>query len=222
MTADETPVAGEEPTVPSSLWRSSVILFIGHMLIGLGVLAALALGWRSPTPRRAPDSVWSWTGDGSATLTDNGYQLHLLQPNQRAWATAGQQVADFDLELNTRSLLSSEDVGYGLLYRYQNPANYYLFTVGGDGYYTIAVVQDSALTPLRVWQQWPHVRRGAAANRLRVRCEGEVCHFFINGESTATVVDDTFASGDLGLWAQTFSDDVLNVVFEDTLLWTLD
>ncbi|MGD9100379.1 MAG: hypothetical protein PVF45_07855, partial [Anaerolineae bacterium] len=108
------------------------------------------------------------------------------------------------------------------LYRYQDPANYYLFAIGGDGYYTIAVVQRGALIPLRTWQQWPHVRRGAATNRLRVRCTGTVCRFYVNGEFTAQITHDAFRAGDLGLWAQTFSDDALDVVFDEMRLWSLN
>lgn len=219
-------VNGEEPAVPPWLWRGGVGLLVTGMLVGLGLVAALALGWRSPTPHRAPDwtatgSAWDKHGDGTAILRDDGYRLYLSQPNQRAWAIAGQQVADFDLELDARSLIPSEDVGYGLLYRYQDPANHYLFAIGGDGYYTIAIVRKGTLTPLRVWQGWPHVRRGAAANRLRVRCEGATCRFYVNGEFTAEVMDNTFLAGDVGLWAQTFSDDALDVVFEEMRLWSL-
>jgi hypothetical protein len=239
-----------EPPVSPWLWQGSVGLLATVALIALGLVVALALGWRTPTPRRVPDwtatgSDWCEYGYGSAELaevgsaelaevgpaelaevgvasvTDGGYRLRLSQPDQRAWAVAGQQVADFDLELDARSLIASEDVGYGLLYRYQNPANHYLFAVGGDGYYTIAVVLEGTLTPLRAWQGWPHVRRGAATNRLRVRCEDAVCRFFINGEFAAEVIDDTFLAGDLGLWSQTFSDDALDVVFEKVRLWLL-
>jgi hypothetical protein len=224
-----------ERTSPSWLWWGNLGLLIVGGLLGLGLVAALALGWRSPTPIRAPDhtvksSAWQWHGDGATTVTDTGYQLHLSQPGQQAWAiptpgtqaAAIQQVDDFDLELDTRALISSADAGYGLLYRYQNPDNFYLFAIGSDGYYTIAVVQDGALIPLRAWQQWPHVRRGAATNRLRVRCKGSTCRFHINGEFTAEVIDDTFLAGGFGLWGQTFSDTILKVVFEETRLWSLN
>jgi hypothetical protein len=148
--------------------------------------------------------------------------LQLSSPDQSAWAIPGQQVGDFIIELEARSLFPSEDVGYGLLYRYQNQANYYVFAVGGDGYYTIAVVRKGTLTPLRDWQQWPHVRRGTATNQLRVRCEGARCDFYVNGEFTAQVTDETFLNGDVGLWGQTFSDETLDVIFEDIKLWMLD
>jgi hypothetical protein len=78
------------------------------------------------------------------------------------------------------------------------------------------------LTPLRAWQQWPHVRRGAATNRLRIRCHGALCRFFINGEFTAEIVDGTFLVGNVGLWAQSFSDNGLKVEFTGIRLWSLN
>lgn len=196
------------------------------LLVGLGLVAALALGWRSPTPRRPPDltaSDLAWTKHGAGHQPSSGVlRVRLEQPLQRAWAVAGQQIRNFDLELDLRALTPSQDVGYGLLYRYQDPDNYYLFAIGGDGYYTVAVVQDGALTPLRAWGQWPHVRRGAAANRLRARCVGEVCSFYVNGEFTTQITHDAFLTGDLGFWVQTFSDNALDVVLQELRLWLLN
>lgn len=217
----------EETLLPVWLWRGSLALLAVVTLIGLALVGALALGWRTPTPRRPPDwtasdSTWHTWGDGGWTMTTTGLFLQLSGPDQSAWAIPGQQVSDFTIELDARSLFPGEDVGYGLLYRYQNQANYYVFAVGGDGYYTIASVRKGTFTPLRDWQQWPHVHRGATTNRLRVRCEGATCYFYVNGEFTAQVTDETFLSGDVGLWGQTFSDDALDVVFEDIKLWVLD
>jgi hypothetical protein len=213
--------------VPVWLWRSILALVALVLLVGLGLVAALALGWRSPAPRRAPDwttsdLVWRQHGDGWMAIAETGYQVQLTGPERRAWAIATEPLADFELQLDVRSLLPSEDVGYGVLYRYQDTDNHYLFAIGGDGYYTVTLVRSGEPIPLHVWQQWPHVRRGAATNRLRIRCQGARCQFYVNDEFTTETADDTFLSGDLGLWAQTFSDDGLTVVFEELRVWRLD
>ncbi len=223
MTEQERP---GEP-VPSWLWWSGVGLLLIVLAAGLGSVAALALGWRSPTPLRAPDwtgadLAWRQQGDGLATAATDGYRIRLSNPDQRAWAVAGQRAADFDLELDTHAASSNGDVGYGVLYRYQDADNYYLFVIGNDGYYAIAIVREGKLTPFRTWQQWPHVHRGHAINRLRVRCEAMLCRFYINGEFTAEIVDDAFLDGHLGLWAQNFSNDSLEVVFDRIRLWSLE
>jgi hypothetical protein len=194
---------------------------------GLVVVAALALGWRSPTPRREPDWLagdltWSKRGTGLVNDTQDGFQIHLSQPNQHSWTVADQPVADFEVEFDTRALTTNQDVGYGVLFRYQDTENNYLFAIGNDGYYSIALRQDGILTALRAWQQWPHVHRGEKGNRLRVRCREEICRFFTNGEFTAEITADAFNSGRIGLWAQSFTNESLDVTFENIRLWSLE
>jgi len=189
----------QEPQVHIWLWRSGVSLSAAVLVIGLGLAAALALGWRSPTLRRAPDwtaddLTWKQYGDGTINFSPEGYQMRLSQPGNRTWA-----IAD-----------------------HQNASNHYLFAVGSDGYYTIAVVRDGELVPLRTWQEWPHVRRDTATNRLRVRCRGATCHFYINGEYTAEIINYTFLEGNLGVWAQSFSDTPLKVILDGMKLWALN
>lgn len=219
--------APEKSPVPIWSWRSSVYIFVAVLAIGMGLAVALASGWRSPTPQRAPDwngadLVWQKHGDGTATVSPDGYQMGLNGPDRRVWATSHRSVADFELELSVRSLVTCEDASHGLLYRYQDAANYYLFTIGGDGYFAIAVVRAGELIPLQPWQQWPHVRRGVATNRLRVHCQGAYCRFYINDEFTAEITDTAFLEGRIGLWAQTFSDEDLEVRFSGLRLWLLD
>lgn len=219
--------ASEEPRVAAWLWQSSIILLAMVLAGGLALVAALALGWRSPTPRRAPDWLgddlaWRQRGAGLVTATRDGYQMRLSQPDQRSWIIADQPFANFDLEIDTRAMAANQDVGYGVLFRYQDPENFYLFAIGNDGYYSIALVHDGDLAPLRAWQQWPHVHRGESTNRLRVQCNGVFCRFFINGEFTAEINANTFRTGRVGLWAQNFSNDSLDVVYENIRLWSLE
>jgi hypothetical protein len=216
----------QEALVPTWLWWGSVGFLVTVLVVGLGIVVALALGWRTPTPRRAPDWTaadlsWQGYGDGSATAVNSTYHIHLSQPDQRAWVVASQPVVDFDLEVDLRSRASNDDIGAGVLYRYQDGDNHYLFAVGSDGYYTIALVQEGELTPLHTWQQWPHIRRGDGTNRLRVQCIAALCRFYINGEFLTEIQDDAFLNGNTGLWAQNFTNDELDAVFEELRLWSL-
>lgn len=216
----------EEPQVHIWLWRSSACLFAVVLVIGLGLAMALALGWRSPTLRRAPDwtvddLTWKQYGNGTANLSAEGYQMRLSQSGNSIWAIA-QHLVDFDVELDLRALVPDSEADYGLLYRYQNASNHYLFAIGSDGYFAITLVQDSKAVQLHTWREWPHVRRGTATNRLRVRCQGATCHFYINNEYAAEIIDHTFLEGDLGVWAQSFSDTPLEVVLEGMRIWSLN
>jgi hypothetical protein len=54
-----------------------------------------------------------------------------------------------------------------------------------------------------------------------VTCAGASCDFTINDEFAATVEDDTWLTGDVGLWARGFDDEVA-VQFRGARLWTSD
>lgn len=217
----------DQADVPLWLWWSIVSLLIIVLAVGFGLAAALALGWRSPTPRRTPDwedadIQWTPYGEGLNTSSGAAYSLRLSQPEQRGWAVGDPWASDFDLELDARSSAPDENVDYGLLYRYQDPENYYRFGIGNDGYYYIGIVRDGKATAVRTWQQWPHVRRGDQTNRLRVRCKGPTCRFYINGEFTAEITDGAFREGKIGVWAESYSDQPLDVTWFGIRLWALD
>jgi hypothetical protein len=213
--------------VTSGTWNIVVGLFVLVLLAGMGLAAALALGWRSQIPRRDPDHSLSdlhlqAQGDGIQATTAAGYRVRLARPGQHGWASAGVNIGDFEVEVEVISTLPSEDVGFGLLYRYQDPDNHYLFAIGGDGYYTVALVRAGEISALREWEQFPHIRRGAATNRLRVHCRGSRCRFYINDEFAAEIDEGTYSRGDLALWAQTFSDRELELLFTSFRVWSVE
>ena len=176
-------------TVRRRLWRFHLGSLAAILLMGTGLIAGLSAGWRSPTPRRTPD--WTevdvdWRQNDAATQkgAGKGYRIPLGTAGQPTQILSSWPTQDFIAELELAPLVSGEDAEYGLLFRYQNPADYYLFAVGGDGYYTIVAVHDGEPTALKDWQQWPHVHRGVASNRLRVHCQERRCRFYINDEFT--------------------------------------
>jgi hypothetical protein len=216
-----------ELPVSRKVWWITVSLFFGVLTVGLALAIALAAGLRKPTPNRAPD----WTGaDLNWQLVDNGIitdtagriHLRLSQPNQQLLAVMDQAMAHLELQIDARPFGSSEEIDYGLLFRYQDAKNHYIFGVSGDGYYGITLVQDAERIPLRAWQEWPHVRRGNASNRLRIRCHETICQFYINGEFTAQIDDDTFENGNIGLWMESFATNSADVMFDNIQLWSLD
>jgi hypothetical protein len=193
-------------------WRVSVGLVTAALAAALLLIVALALGWNDPRPGRAPD--WE----------DSSHPRRLTAAaDQTTSSLLGQPGGDFTFQVIARPLASPESgfYGYGLVYRAQDANHYYAFAVGGDGYYAILRVVRGVETPLVTWQQFPHVRRGRRENRLRVTCAGPSCDFRINDEYAATVEDDTWLTGDVGLWARGFDDEVA-VQFDSARLWTSD
>jgi hypothetical protein len=129
---------------------------------------------------------------------------------------------DFTLEVEATPLYGPESGfnGYGLVYRAQDTTHYYTFAVGSDGYYAILRIANEDETALAEWQQFPHVHRRQGANRLRVTCAGNICHFYINDEYAVAVEDDTWLSGDVGLWVRSFGNERVGIRFLSARTWT--
>jgi hypothetical protein len=166
---------------------------VGIVSAGLALILALAVGWNDPRPHRPPD--WQATGLPLDVAAPPGQDAH-------AWVD--QTASDVSFEVLAMPVSGPDFNGYGVLIRALDEGNGYVFAVSGDGYYTVLRLEDGQETALVDWQQFPHVRRGQAANRLRVTCVGATCHFTINDEYAAEVTDSTYPAGRLGLWARSF------------------
>jgi hypothetical protein len=192
------------------LWHGGVGLLILTLMGGLTLIVALLLGLNSPRPMRPPD----WQAAGLPLYLE-------AAPNATALTLLGWSYDDFTLEVEA-VLLSGPDSGfdgYGLLYRAQDDAHYYAFAIGSDGYYAVLRIDGDEETALVDWQQFPHVRRGTQANRLRVTCEGAICRFYINDEYATIVEDITWLGGDVGLWARSFDGGAVTVQVGSARIW---
>lgn len=183
---------------------------VGVLGVGLALIVALAFGWNNPRPPRLPD----WQAPGlPLTLTALADEPTAL--------LLGRDLDDGTFEIVAAPVAGDEFNAYGLLYRAQDEQHGYVFAVGSDGYFAVMEWADGAATVLVDWQQFPHVHRGRAANRLRVTCVGTTCHYYINDEYATTVTDASYASGQVGLWLQGHSKGALEVEFQRAHIWSL-
>ena len=190
------------------LWNTALTLISLALVAALALIIALALGWNSPRPNRPPD----WEASGLPRRL-------VASPGHTTVALLGYPISDLTLETEMLPLYGPDFNGYGLVYRAQDEAHYFAFAVGSDGYYAVLRVAGDEETPLVDWQQFPHIRRGQQANRLRVACAGPTCHFFINDEYATTIEDDTWLAGDVGLWVHSFRDADVAIQFRDVRAW---
>lgn len=195
--------------IDSRLWHTGVGVVAAVLAVALALIIALTLGWNNPRPARPPD----WTAPDLPRQLQAG-------PNETTASLLGQPGSDSAFEVIARPFSGPDSgfYGYGLVYRAPDPDHYYAFAVGGDGYYAVLRVAGDEEIPLVDWQQFPHIRRGRQANRLRVTCAGAACHYTINDEYAATVEDDTWLVGDVGLWVRGF-DEGAAVRFLNARLW---
>lgn len=154
-------------------------------------------------------AVFSRPG-GAAALENAAMRLTVSQPGQMWWSNPGREFADVVISAEARQVDGSNDNAYGLICRYQNEENFYVFLVSGDGYYTIAKYQSGTenviyLTEGGQFQPSDVINIGVASNELRATCAGPQLSLEVNGVPLVSVTDPTFVTGDIGVAAGTLA-----------------
>jgi hypothetical protein len=173
---------------------------------------------------RSDDGHWemenSETSERSYQLST--YRLNVLEPQTIAWSLGDLTVADFYLEVDAFHSAGPLDNEFGLLFRYVDKDNFYLYGASSDGYYTLQKLEDGEWIDLTPWTKSDLVNTGElAGNTLGIWAEGERITILLNGEVLETVEDDSFASGQVGLVVGTFDEGDAEIAFDDLMLWDL-
>jgi hypothetical protein len=208
--------------VSSRAWRIAVAVLV--VIIGVTGLAAIAIAIRPDVRRAAP--IWSdefdsvsreWTidpGDGEAAA--GRLHLHPTRPGANALAMHALPVDDFVVETQAGVVAGPPDNGYGIVVGSADEMT--AFLVGGDGYFSVRRRVDGRWSEAQPWRQWPHVRRGEAANTLRIECHAAECAFYVNDELTAREAV-AHARSLIGAIAQRYSEERLEVEFDYLNVW---
>ena len=76
----------------------------------------------------------------------------------------------------------------------------YAFVIGKDGFYQILKIRDCSLYTLKDWTKSDAINQGEyTSNVLKVSAYGTTMDFFINGFYVATIVDQEYTKGNVGV-----------------------
>ena len=151
-------------------------------------------GW----PTREDDS-----GIVGYDLAAQEYIIALNNAMSTTWyvnARAG-SFSTFCLSVNAKQAEGAEEASYGVVFRYQNEDNFYLFTVTGDGHYSLHKRVDGLFIPLISHQAHSAINSMQSPNQLEVMAKGEEISLYANRQLLITVSDATFSDGLVGLFA---------------------
>lgn len=159
-------------------------------------------------------------GGAVAAVTDGVMQLTTSQVGSLWWTNPNRSFDDVVITVDTEQISGPDNNAYGIICRYQDPENFYLFLISGDGYYAIGKYQSGSeqvlyLTPNNEYQPSEAINQGAASNRLEVRCVGNELSLTINGMPQPAVTDPTFVVGDVGLGVSTLEAGTAVVEFDN-------
>ena len=141
------------------------------------------------------------------------------QPNQIWWTNPGKEWENVTVRVQARQAGGPDDNAFGLICRYQNEQNFYLFLVSGDGYYVIAKYQSGSavqyISGNGQFQYSDAINQGVAPNDLEASCIANQLSLRVNGILVATVTDPTFVQGDVGLGASPLEPGTTVIEFDD-------
>ncbi|HXG52898.1 MAG TPA: hypothetical protein VNN77_15985 [candidate division Zixibacteria bacterium] len=122
-------------------------------------------------------------------------------------------LADLRIEVKFKPIAGECDQGGGLVFRYQDPENYYVLRANA--------LDDFALFKCVKNQRWPLRRfyvRSDEWQRIMVECRGPFISGYWNDRLLIEARDETFGAGRVGLW--TISDSVGH--FDDLTITPLE
>jgi hypothetical protein len=104
--------------------------------------------------------------------------------DQVVWSTLDRKFSDFDLRVTTQLIAGPVDQNqYGVIFRYRDTQNFYVFRITSDGYYLLAKVENGIQDKVSDWGQTDAIRQGSdAANEVRIIARGDEFRFFVNGQ----------------------------------------
>ncbi len=154
---------------------------------------------------------WAEYTDGGTTvgIEDGTLQISSSQQGQFWWTNPGREFSDVIIITQARQASGPDDNAYGVICRYQDRENFYIFLISGDGYYAIGKYQTGSSQVLYLTENGQYVysdviNQGIATNEIRASCVGNQLSLAVNGIPLVTVTDPTFVNGDVGVGVTTF------------------
>jgi len=165
------------------------------------------------------DATSGWTDESDDTgawgYRDGVYFITVSAPDWMKWATAGYDFDDFTLQVDAQQTVGVGDNEYGVIFRYVDENNFYSFDVSGDGSFSLFKQENDEWVTVVDWQESADINPTGELNHLKVTCQGDRITLYANGHELATVTDDSFAQGDIGLFAGTFDEPEVEAIFDN-------
>lgn len=170
-------------------------------------------------------SGWTTGNDGtiSCLFGNNAYHVSALVPYKLAGCTPRKFGALNNLAYQVQMTIVRGDEG-GIIFRLISPTakqqqQNYFFTLNRSGIYTLWTV--SAQYKILLHRSSPAIKTGLNQfNQLTVIAQRKQIVLYINKQYVASIIDNSAASGTIGLFASSLPD-TTEVVFSDLKVWKL-
>ena len=172
---------------------------------------------------------WSEKDDNETYrgVMDGEYVMQIRKGATLEWENLDQEFSDVELTINAMDIGVAQDGSYGLICHYQDELNYYLASIGKDGYYFISKTIKGDNFLLIGGEDGSYFRTdkidpSADVYQIGMNCvEGEIS-LLLDNEVLGSVQDDTFTSGDVGFFAISFAQTPIQINFDRLTIKEVD
>lgn len=148
--------------------------------------------------------LWAIGDAGDSIVNIAGGILTYTQKSPGSYSVRiiGRQGDDFYAEVGATPPSNCGTLDkYGLIFRAQDVANYYVFQLDCEGRYRLLRFGGTAANPLIDWTASSAITRGSRAfNVLGVQTKGPTMTLFVNQTKLDTATDSAYSTGRFGLW----------------------
>lgn len=155
-----------------------------------------------------PEGFWPWQGQWQVVPAPEPEKGHVLRQGRPTlpWAVifatgAGREVRDATVRVRLMPLTGIADQSGGIVFRVQDPENYYLVRPNAiEDNFRLYVVKDGVRTTLADLRVTPPAAK--AWHVLEVTFAGETLRATLDGKNAIEARDATYGSGWCGLWTK--------------------
>jgi hypothetical protein len=158
--------------------------------------------------------------NGSLGYADGAYEMLVQSASYDLLAVSGQIYRNVQIEVDATRSAGPVDNRFGLICRFQDMDNFYIFIISSDGYYAIGIIKDGAASLLgqEMMAFSAAIVQGSGHNHLRFDCIGNTLTGYINGQTIAITNDANFSDGDAGLITGAFDETGVDVSFDNFMV----
>lgn len=143
------------------------------------------------------DNSAKWYTDDHVKVIGGKYIFYSETQDCSSWNT--QRLGDFQMTVDTHWRKGAEDLGYGLVFRFNDRQHFYVFFISANGFFTVGKVTGNYV-PLQAWTPTSAVNK-KGANRISIKCQGNQLEGFCNNQRIFVIEDTTIPSGGFGFFA---------------------
>lgn len=169
-------------------------------------------------PLEETDTVRKWFSGGK-------YQFEVQENNHAASkCSAAGEYDDFQLDVDVEHISGTDNKSAtGLLFRFVDWDNYYEFLVSAAGTHKLRKQVNDVWEDIVGWTSNAAITAGVGTNHLTVVAQGGSIVCLVNGEEVLDEMDSSFSSGQIGVVALSYSENVvMRVAFDDIEVHSLE